>query len=65
MKKRAKVDGTFRKGGETVIPDGNKGGGVGEHAMSAPLTRVNRVPNDVGDYDQHHGNANDCLGDGE
>jgi hypothetical protein len=55
--KKQKVDGKFRLGGETRIPDGARGGGVPKHKMSDGVKHIGHVPSNVKDFDQDHGVA--------
>jgi hypothetical protein len=63
MAKSGKVDSKVRVGGSAVIDHGARGGGVGKHSMSENVEHVNRVPSDLSEFDQHHGNATAETGD--
>lgn len=67
MKNKGKsIDQKFRVGGSATIPHGQQSGGIGpDHKMSDWAHHVDRVPTDVGGFDQHTGNANsDPAGSG-
>jgi hypothetical protein len=50
--KTKKVDGKLRVGGETTIPHGARGGGVGTHKMSKGVRHIGHVPADANQFDK-------------
>jgi hypothetical protein len=57
--KTKKVDGKLRVGGETKIPHGARGGGVGTHKMSKGVRHIGHVPSDAGQFDQPQPNESE------